>query len=117
MERAAVPPSARTRASIGTLGRKAGRTHMKKLLLIGALAATALMYSQPSHAYFRGKWCAKVDSGAGVVGERCDFPNFETCRSYINAYPKSFCVQNQWRADNWGITSDRVEERFNRIYR
>ena len=90
---------------------------MKKLLLIGALAAAALTYSQPSHAYFRGNWCAKVDSGAGVVGERCDFPNFETCRSYINAYPKSFCVQNQWRASNWGIMSDRAEERFNRIYR
>jgi hypothetical protein len=90
---------------------------MKKLLLVGALAATALVYSQPSEAYFRGKWCAKTDSGAGVVGERCDFPNFETCRAYVNSYPKSFCVQNQWRAENWDIGGDRAEERFNRIYR
>ena len=50
-----------------------------------------------SEAYFRGKWCAKMDSGGGVVGERCDFPTFETCRSYVNAQPKSWCVQNQWR--------------------
>jgi hypothetical protein len=58
---------------------------MKKLLLIGALAAVALVQAQPSQAYFRGKWCAKLDNGGGSVGERCDFPNFETCRAYVNA--------------------------------
>jgi hypothetical protein len=101
-----------------TLGREAGRTQMKKLLLLGALTAITLFQAtQPSEAYFRGKWCAKTDSGGGVVGERCDFPTFETCRSYVNAYPKSWCVQNQWRAENWGIVGDRAEERFNRIYR
>ena len=82
---------------------------MKKLLLLGALTAITLFQAaQPSEAYFRGKWCAKTDSGGGVVGERCDFPTFETCRSYVNAYPKSWCVQNQWRAENWGIIGDRV---------
>ena len=40
-----------------------------------------------------------------------------TGRAYVNAQPKSWCVQNQWRADNWGIVGDRAEERFNRIYR
>jgi hypothetical protein len=79
---------------------------MKKLLLLGALTAITLFQAaQPSEAYFRGKWCAKMDAGDGSVGERCDFPTFETCRSYVNAQPKSWCVQNQWRADNWGIVS------------
>lgn len=90
---------------------------MKKLLLIGALAATALVYAQPSQAYFRGKWCAKINQSGGSVGERCDFPNFETCRSYISAEPKSFCVQNQWNAGNWGVSDDRTEFEFNRRFR
>ena len=90
---------------------------MKKLLMIGALAITALVQAQPSQAYFRGNWCAKIDAGAGVVQERCDFPNFATCRNYINSQPKSFCTQNQWSARNWGVTNDAVEERFNRRYR
>jgi hypothetical protein len=90
---------------------------MKKLLLIGALALTALVQAQPSEAYFRGNWCAKIDQGGGVVGERCDFPNFETCRAYLNAQPKSFCTQNQWNARNWGITDDRTEFEFNRRFR
>jgi hypothetical protein len=91
---------------------------MKKLLLIGALAGTALVQSQqPSEAYFRGAWCAKIDVGAGANHERCDFPTFATCRAYIVGQSRSFCVQNQWRAENWGIAGDRVEHRFNMIYR
>ncbi len=76
-----------------------------------------MIQATPSDAYFRGKWCAKMDSGGGAVGERCDFPTFETCRSYVNAQPRSFCVQNQWNAGNWGITDDRTEAEFNRRYR
>jgi hypothetical protein len=90
---------------------------MKKLLLIGALALTALVQAQPSEAYFRGKWCAKMDAGGGSVGERCDFPTFETCRSYVNAQPRSWCVQNQWNAGNWGVTDNRTEFEFNRRHR
>ena len=90
---------------------------MKKLLLIAALATTALVQAQPSQAYFRGTWCAKLDIGGGVSQERCDFPTFATCRAYVNAQPRSFCVQNQWRADNWGVADDRSEYRFNRVYR
>jgi hypothetical protein len=44
---------------------------MKKFLLIATVAATALVQAQPSEAYFRGKWCAKMDAGGGSVGERC----------------------------------------------
>jgi hypothetical protein len=94
-----------------------GETEMKKLLLIAALATVALVQAQPSQAYFRGNWCAKIDQGGGSVGERCDFPTFATCRNYIVGQSRSFCVQNQWRADNWGIVGDRAEHRFNMIYR
>ncbi len=90
---------------------------MKKLLLIAALATTALVQAQPSQAYFRGSWCAKIDQGGGSVGERCDFPTFATCRHYVNSQPKSFCVQNQWSAQNWGAVDDGTEERFNWRYR
>jgi hypothetical protein len=90
---------------------------MKKLLLIAALATTAIVQAQPSQAYFRGAWCAKIDQGGGSVGERCDFPTFATCRAYIVGKSRSFCVPNQWRADNWGVADDRTKHRFNRVYR
>jgi hypothetical protein len=99
------------------LGRKAGRAHMKKLLIIAALASTALIQSQPSQAYFRGTWCAKIDVGGGAFGERCDFPTFAACRNHIVGESRSFCVQNQWRGSNWGISDNATEYRFNRIYR
>jgi hypothetical protein len=86
---------------------------MKKFLLIGALAATALVQAQPSEAYFRGSWCAKIDVGANANQERCDFPTFVACQHYVAGQSRSFCVQNQWRSDNWGI----AERRFNSIYR
>ena len=90
---------------------------MKTVLLIAALAATALVQAQPSQAYFRGNWCAKVDQGPGSVGERCDFPTFATCQRYITGQSRSFCVQNQWQASNWGVRDDRSEHYFNRQYR
>ena len=89
---------------------------MKKLLLIGAIAATALVQAQPSQAYFRGNWCAHINIGSGATTERCDFPTFAACRAYVVGESRSFCVQNQWRASNWGITDNRSERRFNSIY-
>jgi len=91
---------------------------MRKLLIVGALAAAGLVNaSQPSEAYFRGAWCAKLDRGGGSFGERCDFPTFETCRRYIVGEPRSFCVQNQWNGGNWGIRDDYTEHQFNMRYR
>jgi len=90
---------------------------MKKLLLLGALTAITLFQAaQPSEAYFRGKWCAKMDAGAGVVGERCDF------RTSKSAAPTSTPSEVVVRAEpvarrHWGIVGDRAEEHFNRIYR
>ena len=90
---------------------------MRKLLIIGALAATALVQAQPSQAYFRGTWCAKIEIDSGSVQERCDFPTFATCRIYLAGQPRSFCTQNQWSAQNWGVRNDEAEERFNWRYR
>ena len=90
---------------------------MRKILIIGALAATALIQAQPSQAYFRGAWCAKLDVGGGTVQERCDFPTFATCRHYANTTPRTFCTQNQWSARNWAIDEDLDGNRFNYRYR
>jgi hypothetical protein len=90
---------------------------MKKILLVAALATIALIQAQPSQAYFRGNWCAKIDQGGGSFGERCDFPTFATCREYITGQSRSFCVQNQWQAGNWGVRDNVTEEHFNRRYR
>jgi hypothetical protein len=90
---------------------------MKRFLLTAAIAAAALMQAQPSQAYFRGTWCAHIDSGANSSGERCDFPNFATCRAYVTSEPRSFCTPNQWRGENWGITDNRTAYRLNRSYR
>jgi hypothetical protein len=90
---------------------------MKKLLIAGALAATALIQAQPSEAYFRGNWCAKLDVGGGVVQERCDFKSFAACRSYAMNQPRSSCTQNQWSARNWGVDEDLDGNRFNYRYR
>jgi hypothetical protein len=90
---------------------------MRKILILGALAATAMIQAQPSEASFRGLWCAKQDIGGGTVQERCDFPTFASCYRYVGSMPKSFCVPNQWRADNWGIDEDRDGNRFNWRYR
>jgi len=98
-------------------GREAGRAKMKKILLIAALATTALVQAQPSEAHFRGNWCAKIDQGGGSFGERCDFPTFATCRTYIAGESRSFCVQNQWQGGYWGATGDSSEHSFNRRYR
>jgi hypothetical protein len=90
---------------------------MKKFLIAAALAAGALVQPQPSEAYFRGAYCAKIDIGSGVVQEKCDFTSFASCYNYINSTPKSFCVQNQWSAPNWGIDENLDGNRFNRRFR
>ncbi len=71
---------------------------MRKILMIGAgaLAIAAFAHTEPSQAYYGGAWCAKIDQGGGSVGERCDFPSFETCRRYIMGESRSWCVQSQY---------------------
>ena len=76
---------------------------MKKILLLSALAIAAFADVRPSEAYYHGAWCAKINAGAGVVQERCDFPSFETCRRYIIGQMSSFRVQNQYYLPYWGV--------------
>jgi hypothetical protein len=90
---------------------------MHKILIVGALAAVALTHAQPSEAYDRGRWCAKMDIGTGAVGERCDFQTFAACNRHVNSMPRSFCVQNSWNAANWGIDEEFYSSRGNRRYR
>jgi hypothetical protein len=66
----------------------------KMLLVVIALAATTLLDSRPSQAYYDGPWCAVASLGRGGVLERCDFMNFESCRREIIAGNRGFCVQN-----------------------
>ena len=49
------------------------------------------------------------------VGERCDFPTFATCQNYIVGQSRSFCVQNQWQAGNWGVRDSATEEQVLRL--
>lgn len=84
---------------------------MKKLLLLSALAAAAFIDARPSEAYYHGAWCAKINIGGGVVQERCDFPNFETCRRYVSAQSTSFCVQNQYYLPYWGVEVESTPRR------
>jgi hypothetical protein len=74
---------------------------MKKILTVSALAIAAFVTAQPSHAYYNGRWCAKIDHGGGSVSERCDFPSFGTCRHYIRGESRSFCVHNHWYRPYW----------------
>lgn len=89
---------------------------MRKLLIVGALAATALIQAQPSEAYYRGTWCAKFDNG-GFVSERCDFQSHAACRRFVNAQPRSTCAVNPLSGPNWGVDEDLDGNRFNSIYR
>ena len=71
---------------------------MKKILILGALAAAGLFVSQASHAqsYYSGAWCAKSNVGGGAQTERCDFATFRSCQTYITGESKAFFVQSQY---------------------
>lgn len=69
---------------------------MKKILMLGALAAASLIYSQPSEAHGSGRWCAKANIGAGAQAERCEFATFAACQRSIRNESRSFCVQSQY---------------------
>jgi hypothetical protein len=67
---------------------------MRKILLVLiALAATALVDSRPSQAY-EGRWCAVSSMGRGGVLENCGFNSFEACRMEVVAGNRGFCRDN-----------------------
>jgi hypothetical protein len=59
----------------------------------GALALAVLAAIQPSHA-IEGPWCAYESMGVDAHETRCDPPNYEACRAWINASPGTWCTQN-----------------------
>jgi hypothetical protein len=67
---------------------------MKKLLVLGALAAAAALPSRPGFAY-EGPWCAIVTQGSEVIEELCSMQSFEMCRAEARRWgPTGFCRQN-----------------------
>jgi hypothetical protein len=74
---------------------------MKTILAVGVLTIAGLFISQPSQAFYNGRWCANIDHGAGSVSERCEFATFESCRRYILGESRSFCIQNHWYRPYW----------------
>ncbi len=89
---------------------------MRKILILGALAAAGLFVSpQSSHAWGNGAWCAKINAAGGVQTERCEFATFEACRRYILGESKSFCVQTQYQP-RWNTVIVEPEYRVIRRY-
>lgn len=75
---------------------------MRAILLAAAMAAIAFSSVSPARAYGNAPWCLKANVGVGVVTERCDFPNFETCGRERPAWGNSaFCVQNSRYLPYW----------------
>ena len=67
---------------------------MRKLWLLGVLAAAAVLPSRQGLAY-DGPWCAIINAGSGTISERCSMRSFEMCRAEAQLYgPSSFCRQN-----------------------
>ena len=84
-------------------------------VLLFSASGTGAMESAVANLCAPGDRVAVVSHGS--FGERCDFPTFATCQNYIVSQSRSFCVQNQWQASNWGVRNDRSEDHFNRRFR
>lgn len=66
----------------------------KMTLALAAIAAAALMQTQPASAQWEGPWCAYMSTGFDFYTARCDLPNYEACRAEITATPGTWCTQN-----------------------
>jgi hypothetical protein len=98
------------------IGHNGLETHMKKILLLGALAAAGLfLNAEPSHAYSNGVWCAKVNIPGGQT-ERCQYATFEACRRSIIGESRSFCVQSQYAVPVVAVPEYRVIKRYRYYY-
>ena len=62
-------------------------------LKIGMLIAVISIEIQPGHAV-EGPWCAYELMGGDAYASRCDLPNYEACRAWINATSGTWCTQN-----------------------
>jgi hypothetical protein len=66
---------------------------MRKLLLSGLLAASALLPS-PALAY-EGPWCAIINNGYDTIEELCSMRSYEMCRAEARRWgPTAHCRPN-----------------------
>ena len=78
---------------------------MRRYLWLGllALAATTADSNRPAKAV-PGPWCLYYSVGSEVMSERCNFPDFETCRQERSFWgTTAFCTENPryfWNAPN-----------------
>jgi hypothetical protein len=78
----------------------------KSVLVIIALATTALLGSRPAQAY-DGPWCGVYSIAPGGAVEKCDYRDFESCRMDIVAGNRGFCRQNGYWQGNAEVRAPR----------
>jgi len=71
----------------------------KAILVLIALATSALFGSAPAQAAYNGAWCGVYSVGRSSH-ERCDFRTFESCRMEIVAGNRGFCRPSQYWQGN-----------------
>jgi hypothetical protein len=79
----------------------------KAVLIMIALATTALLGSRPAQAYYDGPWCGVYSIGDGSSVEKCDFRNFESCQAEMIAGNRGFCRQNGYYNGNPEVSTPR----------
>jgi hypothetical protein len=79
----------------------------KTVLVIIALAATALLGSRPAQAYYDGRCCAVYSISPGGAVEKCDYRDFESCRMEIVAGNRGFCRENGYWQGNAAVYTTR----------
>jgi Protein of unknown function (DUF3551) len=65
-----------------------------RILLIAAVAVTALSLHARPGAAAEGPWCAFLQVGTEAVYEDCQYRTFEECRPQILAGNRGFCNPN-----------------------
>lgn len=86
----------------------------KAVLVLIALATTALLGSRPAQAYYDGPWCGVYSIAPGGAVEKCDYQTFESCRMDIVAGNRGFCRQNGYWQGNAAVYTTRHHRRARR---
>jgi hypothetical protein len=79
---------------------KAEAVMNKTVLVIIALATTAVLGSRSAQAYYDGPWCGVYSIAPGGAVEKCDYRDFESCRMDTIAGNRGFCRQNGYYQGN-----------------
>jgi hypothetical protein len=78
------------------------------MLVLVALATSTLLFgSVPAQAIYDCPWCGVYGVGEGSVAEKCDYRDFESCRTDIISGNRGFCRQNGYWRGNTDPTSPR----------